>query len=78
LEIYSKFRAYIGLYKGRQDEYLGQLLNLNLLFVTLLLYMLWLYIFLIFTLILNIFGLIIKFYWYNWRTVDRWSLPLEY
>ena len=35
LEIYSKRLAFRGLYKGMQDEYLGQLLNSNFLFVTL-------------------------------------------
>jgi len=50
LEIYFKFWAYIGLYKGRQDEYLGQLLNLNCLFITLLLCKLWLFVYFLFLL----------------------------
>ena len=37
----------------------------------------YLYIF-IFTLILNIFELITKFYWHNWRTVDYKLMSLEY
>ena len=45
LEIYSKFPAYTELYKGRQDESLGQLLNLKFLFVTLWLCKLWLFVY---------------------------------